>query len=210
MRSHRHQGKYKERKVRRSQDNNIFFQGDQTGHELCSVHQHPHPLYFSYIVCCFFFYRCMYHSKVGYITTKSHFFCGPWWRSSSSVIAVTYLPWATSLRCSTREISDFFLRPSKFLQRWFRAQVSVCSPFGKGEHTVKKCKVMFWQVAFDSLAYRRICLSECLHINCKSFESVRIFLCNFCIAIQIDGVVWWCRFYVSVIISIFLTSYWLS
>lgn len=35
MRSHRHQGKYEERRVRRSQDSNIFL-----GHELCCVHQH--------------------------------------------------------------------------------------------------------------------------------------------------------------------------
>lgn len=186
MRSHRHQGKYKERKVRRSQDNNIFFQGDPTGHELCSVHQHPHPLYFSYIVCCCFFLAV-------YLPLKGRVHYNK----------ITFLLWslmafAVSDFTPLLNQTDFwflFVRPSKFLQRWFRSQVSVCSPFGKGERTVKKCKVMFWQVAFDS--YRGICLSECLHnINCKTFQSVRIFLCNFCIAMQIDGVVWWCRFYV--------------
>lgn len=105
MRSHRHQGKNKERKVRRSQDNNIFFQGDQTGHELCSVHQHPHPLYFSYIVCCFFFLP-VYLPLKGWVHYNK----------------ITFLLWSSMAFIVQWEISDFyFLRPSTFLQRWFRS-----------------------------------------------------------------------------------------
>lgn len=55
--------------------------------------------YFSYIAFCFFSTSVSTTKNVG--TTKTYFLCGPWWRSLSSVIAVTYLPWATSLHCST-------------------------------------------------------------------------------------------------------------
>lgn len=139
--------------------------------EIKPVISPPPSLFVFFSLLLFFFYRCIYHSKVGYITKK---------------IKINHI---SLVVLDGVQISDFFfLRPSKFLQRWFRSQVSVRSPFGKGERIVKKKEQSYVLAGCFRLLQR--------NINCKTFESVRIFLCNFCIAIQIDGVVWWCRFYV--------------